>query len=79
MHHEPLNDENEEEVAAVERLYDFTLDVLDKMFININPENFPSRGEVGYKLLCSHNRTCHARINEIALFPLDPRGIPLHA
>src|SRR3989344_6580259 len=77
MHHEPLNDENEEEVEAVRRLYDFTLEVLDKMFVRVDPKNFPARGEADYRLLCSHNRPCNSRINGLALFPFDPRGVPL--
>lgn len=77
MHHEPLNNEKEEEVAAVMRLYDFTLEVLSKMFVRVNPKNFPAKGDADYRLLCSHNRSCDSHINELALFPFDPRGVPL--
>lgn len=74
MHHVPLDTSNEEKIKEVERLYDYTLDILQKLFGELNKEDWPRRGEIDYKLICFHGKD-YSEVNHYALFPPNERGM----
>jgi hypothetical protein len=53
MHHRPLDHARAQDVTAVRRLYDYTLDTLPRLFTHIDERYWPS-GVEDQDLICFH-------------------------
>jgi len=76
MHHRPLDHSKSEHVAAVRRLYDYTLDVLPKIFSTVDAQFWPAN-VADDALICYHKGNQDGIYNEIQpyrLFEPSSRG-----
>lgn len=85
MHHIPMDKKNPTELENVMTLYDYTSEIMRKIFKNVETHNWPLRDTPEYELVCTHGGdTCGSSESrkgqpylpghEFALFPRDPRG-----
>lgn len=74
MHHAPLNPENEVETSNIRILYNYTLEVMGKLFKELSPSNWPTEDSADYQLICAHFGDSYSPVSSIALFPRDKRG-----
>jgi hypothetical protein len=76
MHHRPLNRGNQEHMRAVRRLYEYTHEVLTKLFSKIDSEFWPA--EIAEEdLICMHkgNQGIYLEIQKHRLFEPSSRGV----
>lgn len=70
VHHEPLDENDSQKIGKVEKLYDYTLDIYDDMFNDLQNEWWPKDGFSGnIKVVCLHMELTNPVILENALFP----------
>lgn len=76
MHHRPLNHGNKKHVAVIRRLYDYTLDVLPKLFSVVDGE-FWLTGAPDEMLICWHkgNQEIYRALQPMRLFEPNSRGV----
>lgn len=76
IHHEPLDENNSIEVKKVENLYDYTIDLYDDMFENLDKEWWPKdRFSGNIRVVCLHMEITNPTILENALFPETKIGL----
>lgn len=75
MHHQPLDRGNKKQVQNVSTLYDYTLEVLDKIFVHVDQDFWPTADSDG-ALICFHkgNVEIYSEVQPFRLFEPDNRG-----
>jgi len=76
MHHIPLDHSCSEKVENVRILYDYTQDVLRRLFVSVSDVLWPENdGDVA--LICFHkgNQGIYPELQNIRLYEPDPRGV----
>lgn len=75
MDHVPLDKSNSKKVANVRQLYDYTLEVLPKLFVDIDPDFWPS-AVTDAELICYHkgNTEIYLALQADRLFEPVPHG-----
>ena len=75
MHHRPLNHASKTQVAVVRNLYGYTLEVLPKLFTNVEAEFWP-QAHSDSALICKHrgNQEIYGALQPIRLFEPNPQG-----
>jgi hypothetical protein len=75
MHHQPLNHAVETQVENVRTLYQYTIEILDKIFTEVNPHFWPEDFSDA-AMICFHkgNQELYPSVQPIRLFAPDVRG-----
>ena len=71
MHHDPLDHADTEELRAVKRLYDYTLEVYERMFNHVDPEFHPEDQPLN-RMICVHGGTSSSELQQQTIFPVVP-------
>jgi hypothetical protein len=71
MHHVPLDHAREADVAAVGRLYAYTIACLNRFFWRVNEDHFPSVLPDA-RLICFHGARYENPLRDHALMPFNP-------
>lgn len=76
MHHLPLDRRNPAHIASIRTLYNYTLEVLRKVFSLINPNFWPTTASDN-DLICMHkgNQTIYSEVQPYRLFEPDSRAV----
>lgn len=75
MHHQPLDHTVEADVSRVRRLYDYTLEVMPKIFTFMDDRFWPTR-VLDADLICFHkgNADIYTDVQSLRLFEPCPAG-----
>jgi hypothetical protein len=82
IHHEPLDPDDAAQVEHVRRLYDYTLDVYHRIFLDVDVAWWPPRADTTrFELVCKHQLILSEEVQAHALLPtredlIDPAGPP---
>ena len=76
MHHRPLERGNVEHIRVMRRLYDYTFEVISKLFSEVDKEFWPEELSDS-DLICWHkgNQTIYMDLQKYRLFDPTPRGV----
>lgn len=69
IHHEPLDRKDPEEVTRVTDLYDYTIDVYNKIFRDNDKFWWPDSTSASFQAICYHNSLYDPEILENGMFP----------
>lgn len=75
MHHQPLDRDNNSQVENVKTLYDYTLEIMRKLFTDVDSDFWPEGNSDGLQI-CFHkgNQELYPDVQEFRLFEPDHRG-----
>lgn len=79
IHHTPLDPDDQKMVAHVTKLYNYTLEIYQKIFTSVDPNWWPDLSLGSFGPICYHNRVNDKEILDKGLFSVRPelmRGVP---